>query len=230
MKRLLYWAKDYVHMTRHGLAMYFYAKPPQQYMDYVVAGKCPIIILPGILSRWAFMKPLADTLSRAGHPVYVVPALGNNLLHIEESARIVRALIDEHAIRGAIIVAHSKGGLIGKQYMEFYNEDERVVGMVSLATPYTGSAMARIVPHKAFVELDPNSKAVAQLRSHTKANGRIISLIPEFDNHVWAEKGSWLAGAFDNIVLPVQGHHAIVFSRYAEAVVQQSIDRLVAVR
>lgn len=226
MKRMLYWAKDYVHMARHGAAMYLYARPPKHYLGHTVEGKCPIIILPGILSRWAFLKPLADTLSLEGHPTYVVPALGNNVLRIEESATIVRALIDEHRVKDAVIVAHSKGGLIGKELLEFHNGDKRIAGMVSLATPYSGSAMAAVVPHHAFKELLPTSKTMHRLKSNGSANKRIISLIPEFDNHVWAEKGSWLDGALDNKVVPVKGHHVIVFNKEVWNVVRQSIDRL----
>ena len=226
MKRILHWAKDYIHMTRHGVAMYFYLTPPKHYLGHVVKGKCSIIILPGILSRWSFMKPLADTLSREGHPVYVVPALGNNVLQIEESATIVRALLDEHQIKDAVIVAHSKGGLIGKELLEFHNDDKSIAGMVSLATPYSGSAMASIVPHKAFKELLPTSKTMHRLNSNGSANKHIISVIPEFDNHIWAERGSYLEGALDNVVVPVKGHHAIVFDARVWNVVQRSIVRL----
>lgn len=99
--------------------------------------------------------------------------------------------------------------------------------MVSLATPYTGSAMARIIPHKAFKELVPKSGSLHRLNSHAQANRHIISVIPEFDNHVWAEKGSWLDGALDNVILPVHGHHAIVFDKRMQCVVLSAIDRLV---
>ena len=38
--------------------------------------------------------------------------------------------------------------------------------------------------------------------------------MPEFDNHVWADKGSYLEGAM-NVKIPIRGHHKIVFDKNA---------------
>lgn len=230
MKQTAEWIYHYVRMLWHTAASSFYAYPPGHYRSCTVEGKCPVVILPGILARWAFLKPLADMLSREGHPVYVVPALGNNLLQVEVSARIVRALIEEHSIRDAIIVAHSKGGLIGKEFLEFHNPDGCVVGMVSLATPYSGSALASLVPHFAFRELLPSSSVIHRLRSNACANKRIISLIPQRDLYVIAKEGSRLEGALDNVVIPARGHNAILFNEKTWKIVRDSIDRLSCVR
>lgn len=73
--------------------MYFRHQTPKHYLEYVVKGKAPVIILPALLSRWGFLKPLGDYISLRGHPTYVVPKLGNNLKDIPRSAELVRDLI-----------------------------------------------------------------------------------------------------------------------------------------
>lgn len=206
--------------------MYVHIKPHKHYLGHRVNGKCPIIIIPGILGRWAFMRPVANALSFDGHPVYVITKLKNNLFDIPSSALIVRKFIEEHDIACAVIVAHSKGGLVGKYFLEYYNKDGRIKGMVSLATPYSGSAMAKFVPHGAFFELLPDSMAIINLQRKKEMNKKIISIMPRYDNHIWSENGSFLEGARDNIVVDVAGHHRIISSRKAISKVRESIKRL----
>lgn len=226
MKKTFQWLADYFHMFKRGLSMFVYIKPHKHYLGHIVHGKCPIIIIPGILGKWAFMRPIANKLSFDGHPVFVVTKLKNNLFDIPSSARIVREVIEENDIKDAVIVAHSKGGLIGKYLLAHHNEDGRVKGMVSLATPYSGSAMARLVPHDAFLELLPDSLIIKKLKTKRRVNKRIISIIPEYDNHVWSENGSFLEGALENVVVEVSGHHRIISSRKTWEKVQAAIRKL----
>ncbi|MDO8560772.1 MAG: alpha/beta hydrolase [bacterium] len=225
---LINWIRDYAHLTKGGVLMYWHSSPPEHYLGFVIEGKNSLIILPGILNKWAFMKQLADTLSREGHPVYIIPQLKNNVFDIPSSAKKVRELIDLENIKDAIIVAHSKGGLIGKYLLAFNNADNRVKGMVAIATPFSGSILAKLIPHKAFRELVPGSKVVEELKLNGEVNKKIISVMPVYDNHVWAEEGSRLDGALDNVVLGVKGHHKIVFDKKVIDVIKGSIEKLAA--
>lgn len=67
--------------------MTIHQNPPKHYLGYVLPGKAPVILLPWILMRWSFMKHLGDRISRAGHPVYVLPGLKYNILSIPISAK-----------------------------------------------------------------------------------------------------------------------------------------------
>lgn len=226
MKNIFLWLHDYLYMALGQAAAFTFIKPPKHHLGHIVAGKCPVIILPGIMERWAFIRPLANMLSFDGHPVYVVRKLKNNLLNIPLSAEHVRELIDERDIRGAVLVAHSKGGLIGKYLLSHLNGDGRVIGMVALATPFSGSAMAKIVPHRAFWELLPDSTIIQELKKNRGVNKKIISIYPSFDNHVWAKDGSYLEGAMDNIVTADNGHHKVVFDKSTKELVRRSVNRL----
>lgn len=227
MANLIDWILDYAHLIRGGALMYLRHRPPKHYLGYIVEGKRPVILIPGVSSRWGFLKPLGDYISLKGHPTYVIPKLGNNLKDIPTSAKLVRELIDEEKIKGAVIVAHSKGGLIGKYLLEFHNQDNRVKGVVSIATPYAGSALANLVPWRhAYRELRVDSEIIKKLKGHKEVNKKIISIIPEFDNHVWAERGSFLEGALDNVVVPVRGHHKVVYDKLVWRKIDEAIDRL----
>jgi hypothetical protein len=49
--------------------------------------------------------------------------------------------------------------------------------------------------------------------------------MPFYDNHVWAEKGSYLDGALDNIKVNVSGHHKIISNKEVVRIIRQSVKR-----
>ncbi len=244
------WLVDSFHLARGGITMAIHRNPPKHYLGYVVEGKVPVILIPGILGKWGIMKYLGDRISLEGHPVYIVPRLGHNLYSIPASAQKLKAIvrrifrnpeqpphdvslgahhvrkfIEEQNIKGAVIVAHSKGGLIGKYFLEHDNYDHRVIGMIAVATPFSGSTMAKLIPHKAFEELKTDSKIIHDLLEHTEINKKIVSIFPEYDNYVRADRGSFLKGA-KNIEVPIRGHHTILFDKEVVEMVLQSIAKM----
>lgn len=78
-----------------------------------------IVLLPGVYEHWTFLRPLGDALNAAGHRVSVVHGLGVNRRGVAETAeRLGRALARIPCPdAGRVLVAHSKGGLIGKQLL-----------------------------------------------------------------------------------------------------------------
>ena len=155
LKMFKHWAVDYLYAL-HGHAKMFLMREPAHYRGLVVQGKSPIILIPGITAKWHMMNLLADPLSKKGHPVYIVPRLGFNFKKIGESAKIIRELIDENDLRDVIILAHSKGGLIGKYVLAHHNGDNRVKKLIAIATPFAGSRLAVHMPSRWYEELRPD--------------------------------------------------------------------------
>lgn len=214
MKKIPYWIIDYYYLIYGKLLMRIYKNPPRHYLDYVIKGKNPIILIPGISNKWGFLKKLGDSLSLAGHPVYISHLLGPNLLDIPTSAKIIREIIDKNNLKKVIIIGHSKGGLIGKYLLMHSNKDNRINCLIAIAAPFSGSDIVNYLPHKFFKELLPKSKIITEINSNSKVNSKIISIMPIFDNHVWSNKGSHLEGA-KNVTIPIKGHHKIVFDKNA---------------
>lgn len=249
-KKLSHWASDYVQMARGTTQSLIHHTPPKHYLAHTTEGAVPVILIPGILGKWGFMKNLGDKISLAGHPVYIIPDLKFNLNSIPASAKFLGNIISgvwtkesesleelHHAatlvakkiaaenLKGVVIVAHSKGGLIGKYFLTYFNSDNEVLGMVTIATPFSGSAMAKMVPHDAFRELKEDSEIIKDLINHSEINNKIISIIPEYDNHVWSEKGSFLEGALQNIIVPIHGHHKILFDKNVHTTVLEAVSQ-----
>lgn len=120
-----WWALDYVYAARRQLAVlttpWTIGRPrptPRAWREG--ADDLPeIILLPGVYEHWTFLRPLGDALNAAGHRVNVVHGLGLNSRDIvETSERLARSLAQvQPAAAGRVLVAHSKGGLIGKHLL-----------------------------------------------------------------------------------------------------------------
>lgn len=245
-------SSDYVHTIRSATSMYLHTTPPKHYLDYVVDGKVAVILIPGILGKWGFLKHLGDKISLEGHPVYVVPKLGYNLMSVPRSAMVVcslitkilkdskkahshkhlaknamriRQLIEQHDIKNVILVAYSKGGLIGKYLMLHCNNDDRIKGMVAIATPFSGTSLVKLIPLDPFQELDNDSRIIHDLQRETAVNRKIISIYPKYDNEVMSDKGSFLEGA-ENFQMNVSGHHKVLYDKEVEKKVLECIEEL----
>lgn len=226
MNKLSAWIKDYAHLLKTGPIMYFRRTPPHHYLGHTVPGKAPVIILPGLFLRWGFYKSMTDHISLLGHSVYLVPKLGNNTSDIPSSAKKVRKVIVENNLKNAVIVAHSKGGLIGKYLLLHGNEQGNIAGVVAIATPFHGSSISRLLPISPAKELSPNSKIIKYLEAHPEVNGKIVSIIPSYDNHVWHPEGSHLKEALKNIKVSVAGHHKVINDKKVWSEVIEWIEKI----
>nr|MBI5455731.1 hypothetical protein [Candidatus Levybacteria bacterium] len=211
MRNIFLWIIDYLYLMIGQLQMIVYANPPKNYSKSM-QGKIPIIILPGILEKWSFMKSLTDTLSLKGYPIYIVSELKYNLYDIPKSAKIIKDFMTKKGLSNAIFICHSKGGLIGKYFLIHENSDNRIKKIIAISTPFSGSASAKLIPHRAYKELNNESKAIKDLLINDIENKKIVSIYPEFDNHIWSKNGSYLEGA-KNIQIKVSGHHKILFTK-----------------
>ncbi|MGZ8804261.1 MAG: esterase/lipase family protein [Microbacterium sp.] len=119
------WALDYVYAARRQLALvttpWTLGRPrPAPRAWRTGSDDLPeIILLPGVYEHWTFLRPLGDALNAAGYRVNVVHGLGMNRRGIvQTSERLARSLAQSApAGRGRVLVAHSKGGLIGKHLL-----------------------------------------------------------------------------------------------------------------
>jgi pimeloyl-ACP methyl ester carboxylesterase len=227
-KKLSHWVSDYGYMIHGAVLGVMHRNPPEHYTGYVVDGKVPVVMIPGVTSRWAFLKRLADAISLLGHPVYIVPSLGNNLYSVPESAKKVYEVIAKENLTNVVLVAHSKGGLIGKYLMSHDDTEGRVIRLISIATPYSGSAITKLLPIEPIKELHNDSELITYLKTHTVVNSKITSICPLYDNHVWAEEGSHLEGA-KNVNVEVNGHHKVVYSKQVEDIVVQELEEVSSV-
>lgn len=189
----------------------------------------PVIIVPGVLEPWRYLLPLGGYLQRQGHAVHYVKRLGFNLRPCSASADEVLRLAAAEGLEGAVIVAHSKGGIIGKLAL-LRDDERRLLGMVTVATPFAGSGLAAPLQRMPWAgrtplaELFVGSEPLARIAAETRVNARITSLAPKWDQVV--DRGStWLPGA-RLIDLERGGHFAPMRDKAVWRIIADEIRRL----
>lgn len=226
LARAWWWALDYAWVTARqvgGLARRGGAEGLARPRPDVPT-RPPVVLVPGVYEPWSFLRPLADRLHARGHPVHVLPGPGWNSGPLDEAA----ALLGEH-LRAAdlwdvVVVAHSKGGPVGKLAMLREDPDGRVVGMVAVATPFGGSVYARYLPLRSVRVLAPTDATLRALGAELDVNARITSVWSRFDPHV--PGGSALTGAVE-VELGTPGHFRVLADPRLDAVGDEAVARYV---
>lgn len=214
------WVLDYAYAAGRQTSGLLRPADPAGYPDPAGPARPPVVLVPGVYERWQFLRPLADRLHGLGHPVHVVDRLRWNTAPVRASAEAVAAYLEEHDLRDVVVVAHSKGGLIGKYAMAHLDPGRRIDRMVAVATPFGGSVYARFFLVPSVRAFSPGDPTVRLLAEELRVNGRITSIWGEFDPHI--PGGSRLEGA-TNVELPVQGHFRILASRELLAAVEEAL-------
>jgi hypothetical protein len=165
-----------------------------------------VLLLPGVYETWHFLGAVGARLHDLGHPVHVVPSFGRNLRPIAEMAELARDYVVASSLADVVIVAHSKGGLIGKTLM-LSDQGARITRMVAINTPFGGSEYAHLVPIRTLREFVPTHETIVALAGGTDVNARILSIYSAWDPII--PNGSVLAGA-TNLELHDSGHFRIL--------------------
>lgn len=197
------WADDYRYILGVQLRARWAPEPPAELLR---GHRTPVLLLPGIYESWYYLEPLARRLNDLGHPVVAVPELGRNVSGLVESSRIVAARLHAAETSELVILAHSKGGLIGKALM-LGPLAGRIRGMAAVNTPFAGSMHARWFPGRSVRALSDRDQHVRGLARRQDVNARIVSIFAAVDPHV--PGGSHLAGA-RNVRVDVVGHFRVV--------------------
>lgn len=217
-----FWTLDYAYVLRKQLIGAINRAKPDRYRN-PQTGRVSVILIPGIYERWQFMEPVADLLHRHDYDVHVIEGLGYNRRGIEEMSKIITAYIETSETEEFVLVAHSKGGLIGKYLLVNDNADNKVKGLIALNTPFSGSKYAYLfLLVKSLRIFIPNSSTLKLLSKNQLVNQAIVSIYGKFDPHI--PGGSKLEGA-KNIQLETHGHFRIMNDRTVHQAILKELRR-----
>jgi pimeloyl-ACP methyl ester carboxylesterase len=220
---VLHWIIDYLYYFRGKFNELLGATAPKHHLGHVKEGLPPVIFIPGIDGKWSFMRHLVNKVSLNGYPVYTVPDLGNNMVSVPEGAEIVETLIRAFDLRNAVLIGHSKGGLVAKYLLAYLNKDKLVDRAITIATPFSGTKLAHINPRKGYQELRTDSQLIKDLTAKDVINNNIVCVTPAFDNHIWPQSSCYLPGA-RNIKVKAKGHHKVLFDKEVQDLILELLE------
>jgi len=204
LRTLGWWAADYAYAVVWQVRGFFDRADPD---DFRTGALTPVVVIPGIWESWKFLQPLVTAMHDRGHPVHVVTGLRFNNRPVVDAAAQVAAYLDRNDLTGTVVVAHSKGGLIGKYLMVDGAATTRIRGMVAVAAPFSGSLYARYLLVPSLRVFSPKNALVLALARDESVNSRIVSVFARFDPHI--PGGSELVGA-KNVRLETGGHFRVL--------------------
>jgi pimeloyl-ACP methyl ester carboxylesterase len=221
LRRLWGWLVDYCYLAYWMVRGFFSRSSPAKLLHPDRAARTPILLIPGVYEHWRFMQPIAAHLYRAGHPVHVLEKLGYNTGAISAMAVILSDYLKNVDAHDVVMIAHSKGGLIGKHALGDPDTAPRVKHLIAINTPFAGSRYANLFLLPSVRMFMPKGSVIQQLALNLAINQHISSLYSVFDPHI--PETSHLEGA-ENIVLPSIGH----FRPVGDELTLQTIDRILA--
>lgn len=206
-----FWGLDYLYIGFwQGLGLLRHSDARAFLLPTRPARNPPVILIPGVYERWEFMKPVAQAMYEAGYTIHIIEGLGYNRGSVEDMARLVHRYVVGQHLSGCVIVAHSKGGLIGKHLLMEHEASPLFKGMIAINAPFQGSKYAYVLPGKLLRTFIPNSPLLARLAQNERVNKNIVSIYSSFDPHI--PRGSFLKGA-TNVQLTTRGHFRIIKSK-----------------
>lgn len=215
------WLLDYAYVGYWQVHGFLFRQDASRYLVPDEPSRQPVLLIPGIYETWQFMHPIADHLYAKGHPVHVVQRLGYNRGTVEAMAGRVADYLTGHNLNDVVIVAHSKGGLIGKYVMTLPAAGARVSRLIAVNTPFSGSIYANFFVLPSIRAFSPRNKALKSLLANVGADARITSVYSSFDPHI--PQGSNLPGA-TNIELETMGHFRVIGDRRLLDVLDRAIE------
>jgi triacylglycerol lipase len=206
-------------------------------------GACPrpVLLLYGLLSTRRSCEVLERRLRRDGYGVFSIDLGGLagafNTRGIDESAERVRDKVERLYARYPLgpltIIGHSKGGLIGRYYVERLGGDARVRTLITLATPHQGTPRAYLgcatvgwfAP--SVWQMTPRSAFLRRLNLGPWPPGvRLVSLYSRRDACTPFPSGVLdlgRAGDFANVELPELRHRDFLVARSAYQVIRTEL-------
>ena len=180
------------------------------------------VLVHGFLATAGVLRPLAEMLEREAG-VAIASFTHTPGTSVTTLAERLRALVQQldHAER-IHLIGHSIGGLAVRLFVQELGGDPRVVGTISIASPFGGARRARLLPGQLGRELEPGSALLKRLREGAARQGSVphFAIAGTHDRviHAGAELSEWELLAVDG------GAHNSVL--YDQAVLRAVTERV----
>lgn len=211
-----WWAAKHLVVAPRTRKAYFAGLAAAQTEPTPAASQPLAFLLPGVYENDEYFFPLATALRVAGFRVVIDSTPGRNTKPVPTLASGCLEKIAAEEASAVVIIAHSKGGLVGRAILAARNRAggdllPQVAGMVTIATPWFGSLLATpwaAVP--TLWRLRPVGSDLARPwggAREAEIRRKIVAVRPSWDPHIPGAHG--LPDAH-NIQVQCAGHFRVL--------------------
>ena len=133
----------------------------------IEAAGTPILLVHGMVDNRSIFTVLRRGLRRRGFARVLTsnysPFIGDIPTAALALAQQIELICAETGYDRIHVVGHSMGGIIARYYVQCLGGDERIHTLVTLGSPHSGTATARLLPHGLARQLRPGSAVITAL-------------------------------------------------------------------
>lgn len=185
------------------------------------AGDDVVVLLHGLFATAGVLRPLREHIEDAtgAHTASFsyAPAPG-----VAAVAERLAALVDRLPAGVRIhLVGHSVGGLVVRWYVQELGGDPRIVQTVSMASPFSGTRQARLLPTSAGRDILPDSVVLRRLGESVHAASSIphLSIVAAEDSVV----GVAAPDVGELVVIEDSGHNGLLYHPRVAAILAERV-------
>lgn len=201
-----------------------------QHPGSVTGGRPPIILLHGLFQNRSCLFWLQHRLRTAGYRQILsinTPPWRDIETLTEELAKQIDALRIKLKVDKVILVGHSMGGMIARNYVQNRGGAANVLGIITVGSPHHGSKLAPFALSTMGRTLLPGSKFLLDFNKVAwPQQTEAVSIYTRYDNIVLPADSAKMDGA-RVVELDGMGHTALLFHPRAIQATVDAIDRIV---
>jgi triacylglycerol lipase len=181
----------------------------------VEASGTPILLVHGMVDNRSVFTVLRRALRRRGFRQVVginySPLTRDVRLAATQLATRVEGICEASGFERIHVIGHSMGGLIARYYVQRLGGDARVHTLVTLATPHSGTELARPLRMLPLLDqLAPDSPVIRELAEPApNCRTRFVVFYSDIDHVVWPSRNARLDHPdlqVRNVPVPGVGH------------------------
>lgn len=197
---------------------FFWQKKPSPLNPDSDGEKSPVILIHGLNDNASSLLFLYHRLKKHGYQPFTfayfslfVP-LEKTLARFDDFVHMVEASFPG---KKPLLVGHSLGGLIIRQWLAQGENSSRPLGVATIASPHGGSKMAVFAPGRLSRLLLPGSAFISELKEQEQpASLPCVSLVSPIDEAVLPAASLLPPEGWKMRVTNRASHHSMLFCRY----------------
>jgi len=165
-------------------------------MGDIEAHGTPIVLVHGLVDNRSAFAVLRRAMRRRGFgrvsTVNYSPLTTDIPSAAARLGRHIERICAQSGYEKVHVVGHSLGGVIARYYVQRQGGDRRCDTLVTIGSPHSGSALARLFPFFVAKQLSPGARVISDLAKPAHCGTRFVAIWSDFDEVIIPQRNAML--------------------------------------